>query len=299
MSAARGQRLAGWYLAAAMAMVGANVALGKFIVAQVPVFAFLLIRAAIACAVFLPEYRAHRRAGVALSRSERRNLFLQAFLGIFLFSTCMLFGLRLTSAAAAGVITSTIPAAVALLSWIVLRERLPRAVAVSIALAIAGVAVLNLARDHGGQTNLAGNALVLGAVFCEASYVILSKRLTTTLSAMRISAFANAYAAAVVLPFGLWEFAQVPWRSLGPGVWLTIVWYSLAASVFAFWFWMKGIAHLPANRAGVFTAVLPVTAALTAVVGLGEALSAAHLVAFGCVVIGIWIAARAPIGPRA
>ena len=113
------------------------------------------------------------------------------------------------------------------------------------------------------------------------------------------SAFANAYAAEVVLPFGLWEFAQVPWRSLGPGVWLAIVWYSLAASVFAFWFWMKGIAHLPANRAGVFTAVLPVTAALTAVVGLGEALSAAHLVAFGCVVIGIWIAARAPIGPRA
>ncbi len=293
MTDPRMRRAAGWYLAAAMAMVGANVALGKFIVAQVPVFAFLLLRALIACAVFVPEYRAHWRAGIALTASEKRNLFLQAFLGIFLFSTCMLFGLRLTSAAAAGVITSTIPAAVALLSWIVLRERLPRAVGVSIALAIAGVAVLNLARDNGGApTSLAGNALVLGAVFFEASYVILSKRLTTTLSAMRISAFANAYAAIVVLPFGLWELGQVQWRAMGPGLWLAIVWYALAASVFSFWCWMKGIAHLPANRAGVFTAVLPVVAAITAVVGLGEALSAAHIVAFGCVAIGIWIAAR-------
>ncbi len=287
---------AGWYLAAAMAMVGANVALGKYIVAQVPVFAFLLLRALIACAVFVPEYRAHWRAGRPLSASEKRNLFLQAFLGIFMFSTCMLFGLRLTSAAAAGVITSTIPAAVALLSWLVLRERLPRAVGVSIALAIAGVAVLNFARGGGGgQTSLAGNALVLGAVFFEASYVILSKRLTTTLSAMRISAFANAYAAAVVLPFGLWELGRVQWSAMGPGLWLAIIWYALAASVFSFWCWMKGIAHLPANRAGVFTAVLPVAAAITAVVGLGEHLGFAHLVAFGCVALGIWVAARAPV----
>ena len=163
-------------------------------------------------------------------------------------------------------------------------------------LAIAGVAVLNFARGGGGgQTSLAGNALVLGAVFFEASYVILSKRLTTTLSAMRISAFANAYAAAVVLPFGLWELGRVQWSAMGPGLWLAIVWYALAASVFSFWCWMKGIAHLPANRAGVFTAVLPVAAAITAVVGLGEHLGFAHLVAFGCVALGIWVAARAPV----
>lgn len=293
MSAAGSRRAAGWYLAAAMAMVGANVALGKLIVAQVPVFAFLLLRALIACAVFMPEYRAHLRERRPLAPGEKRNLFLQAFLGIFMFSTCMLYGLRHTSAAAAGVITSTIPAAVALLSWLVLRERLPRAVGVSVALAIAGVAMLNLLRtDGGGSASLLGNALVLGAVFFEASYVILSKRLTTTLSPLRISAFANLYSAAVVLPFGLWELRSVDWAGIGPGLWLAIVWYALAASVFSFWCWMKGIARMPANRAGVFTAVLPVAAAITAVLALGETLGAAHLVAFGCVAAGIWVAGR-------
>lgn len=288
-----GPRTAGWYLAAAMAMVGANVALGKFIVAQVPVFAFLLLRALIACAVFAPEYLAHRRAGVALARAEKRNLFLQAFLGIFMFSVCMLYGLRQTSATAAGVITSTIPAAVALLSWVVLRERITRALGVSIALAVAGVALLNLTRNGAaGGTNALGNALVLAAVFFEASYVILSKRLTTTLAPARISAFANLYAAVIVLPLGLWEMRTVDWSAIGFNTWLAIVWYALAASVFSFWCWMKGIGHLPANRAGVYTAVLPVAAALAAVAGLGEALSAAHLAAFACVAAGVVLAGR-------
>lgn len=284
---------AGAYLALAMAMVGANVALGKLIVGYIPVFAFLLIRAGLACLVFAPEFRAHWRAGVPLAGHEHRNLFLQAFLGIFLFSTCMLFGLRLTGAAAAGVITSTIPAAVALLSWVFLKERISRRLAFSIALAIGGVGLLSAVRDGvGGAANFTGNALVLAAVFFEASYVILSKRLTSSLSPMRISAFANLYAAAVILPFGLWELGDVRWSAISWSVWAAIVWYVLAASVFSFWLWMKGIAGVPANRAGVFTAVLPVAAAVTAVLGLGETLTWAHVVAFTLVASGIAVAAR-------
>ena len=279
-----------------MALVGVNVALGKLIVAYVPVFAFLLIRAVLACCVFMPEFRAHWRAGVPLAGHEHRNLFLQAFLGIFLFSTCMLFGLRLTGAASAGVITSTIPAAVALLSWVFLKERLQARLAVSIVLAVGGVGLLSVAREHGSDgPNGWGNALVLAAVFFEASYVILSKRLTSSLSPLRISAFANLYAAGVILPFGMWQWTHVNWSAIPWSVWWAIVWYVLAASVFSFWLWMKGIAGVPANRAGVYTAVLPVAAALTAVLGLGETLTWAHVVAFGCIAAGIWMTARSPM----
>ena len=109
---------------------------------------------------------------------------------------------------------------------------------------------------------------------------------------MRISAFANLYAAAVILPFGLWELGDVRWSAIPWSVWAAIAWYVLAASVFSFWLWMKGIAGVPANRAGVFTAVLPVAAAVTAVLGLGETLTWAHVVAFTLVASGIAVAAR-------
>ena len=50
----------------------------------------------------------------------------ESFLGNFLFSVCMLYGVALSSALAAGVIMAALPAVVALLSWLFLRERIGR-----------------------------------------------------------------------------------------------------------------------------------------------------------------------------
>ncbi|MDE2047352.1 MAG: DMT family transporter [Betaproteobacteria bacterium] len=294
----RAARWAPLYLAASMALVGANVALGKLIVAAVPVLAFLLLRGLLSCALFAPEFARHLRAGVPLTPAERRNLFWQALLGIVGFSVFMLFGLRLTTATAAGVITSTIPAAVAVLSWLLLRERLSARVISSVVLAVAGVAVLNLGpvlysqgyAAFAGQS-LLGNALVLCAVFCEASYVVQAKRLTGTLGAARISAFANLYALVIVLPFGLWSLRDVNVSAIDAKLVAVMAWYIVAASVVCFWLWMKGIAHVSASRAGVFTACLPIAAALMAVLVLGERFTAFHVVALALVIVGVWLAA--------
>ena len=59
-----------------------------------------------------------------MSPQTKRLVFIESFLGNFLFSICMLFGVSMTSALNAGIIMSTIPAVVAVLSWIFLRERI-------------------------------------------------------------------------------------------------------------------------------------------------------------------------------
>ena len=69
-------------------------------------------------------------------------LFLEAFLGNFLFTLCMVYGDSLTSAVSAGVIMAAIPAAVAVMSWVVLRERVARRTWVAVACAVAGIALL-------------------------------------------------------------------------------------------------------------------------------------------------------------
>jgi hypothetical protein len=60
-----------------------------------------------------------------LSAQTKRLLFLESFLGNFLFTMCMIYGVSLTSAVSAGVIMAAIPAAVAVMSWAFLRERVP------------------------------------------------------------------------------------------------------------------------------------------------------------------------------
>ena len=285
------------FLIASMLFVGSNVGIGKSIVVVVPILLFALLRFVIAVAVLSPLYR---RAKMRLvSRGEWINLFLQAFFGTFLFTLLMLGGVHRTTAVAAGVITSTIPAVVALLAWIVLDEKPgPRAIS-AIVLAIIGVVVVTLARDAGDVSpahsgSLLGNLMVLGAVFCESTYVILSRRLTQTLSPIDICAYTHAFGLMLMLPFGLASLVSFDFSTVPGLTWALVVWYGLSASIFSFWLWMKGIRHVPGQLAGVFTAMLPVAAATYGIVVLGERPTLAHGIALACVIGGITIASLRP-----
>jgi drug/metabolite transporter (DMT)-like permease len=69
-----------------------------------------------------------------------------------------------------------------------------------------------------------------------------------------------------------------------------LVFYAVAASMVTVWLWMRGLRHVPSSRAGVFTVMLPVSAALVGVVVLGEAFSAAHVGAFALALAGLLLA---------
>ncbi|SAK52825.1 multidrug DMT transporter permease [Caballeronia ptereochthonis] len=272
-----------------MLLVGSNVGIGKSIVASVPVPLFALLRFVIALAVLWPLFRPAKMKRVA--RGEWVNLFLQAFFGTFGFTLLMLNGVARTSAVAAGVITSTIPAVVALFAWLFLKEKPSGRAFASIGLAIAGMLVINVAQGGSGAPgSLTGNLMVLGAVCCESLYVILSRRLTQTLPAIEICAYTHGIGLLLMLPLGVSSLAGFDWSSVDTGIWALVAWYGLSASIFSFWLWMKGIRHVDGSLAGVFCAVLPVAAALYGIAFLGERPTPAHGVALACVVTGIALA---------
>jgi drug/metabolite transporter (DMT)-like permease len=135
-----------------------------------------------------------------------------------------------------------------------------------------------------------GNLLVVGAVLCEASYAVIGKRLTGVLGPKRISAIINLWGFALVTPMGLWAALHFDFTSVRPGIWLLLVFYALAASVWTVWLWMTGLRMVPAARAGVFTVMLPVSAALVGVLVLGETLTALQVVAFVLALAGVLLA---------
>jgi len=279
------------YLIAAMLLVGSNVGVGKSVVAFIPVPLFALLRFVIAMAVLWPLLRPAKIRLVR--RAEWANLFLQAFFGTFMFTLLMLNGVQRTSAVAAGVITSTIPAVVALFSWFFLKERPNGRALISIALAIAGVVVINIAQGTASasqDSSLLGNLMVLGAVCCESFYVILSRRLTQTLPAIEICAYTHFFGFLLMLPLGFSALVSFDYSSVSLSVWSLVLWYGLSASIFSFWLWMKGIRHVDGSLAVVFSGLLPIAAALYGIVFLGERPTVAHGVALACVVTGIVLA---------
>ncbi len=276
-----------------MAVVGTYVALSKPLTAAMPVFLLAWLRFAIASVAMLPwtfgPGPERQARPPRIGPGEWRALFFQSFFGNFLFSIFMLYGVSMTSASAAGVILATLPAVVALLSWLVLRERLSTRAWLAVALAVCGVVILTLGRGlgTGGAQSVLGNLLVFGCVCCEAVYVVIGKRLTATLSAMRISALINLFGLALMTPFGIWQAIGYPFASVTAGVWGLLVFYALAASVFSTWLWLSGLKLVPASHSGVFTIAMPLAASVVAVAFLGERFTGVHAVAFAFAAAGV------------
>jgi drug/metabolite transporter (DMT)-like permease len=278
-----------------MALVGCYVGLSKLLLAVFPVLLLAWLRFGIA-AVAMAHWVRPRPGEAPLSRSDRRLLFWESFLGNFLFSICMLYGVALTSALAAGVVMAAIPAVVALLSRLGLGEQIRPRVQLAIACAGLGIALLALARHSGAASTSAGSGSLLGyglllcAVFCEASYVVIGKRLTGKVTPRRISALINLWGLALVTPFGLWQARTFDFTAVPPGSWALLTFYAVAASVATVWLWMQGLRHVPSSRAGVFTVLLPITAALVGITVLGEAFGPAHIAAFALAMTGLLLA---------
>lgn len=283
-------------LALSMALVGSYVALSKPLVAAIPVFLLAWLRFGIGGAAMLHWLRKPANEAPLTART-RGLLFLESFLGNFLFSVCMLFGVSLTSAVSAGVIMAAIPATVALLSRVFLREPIAGRTWTAIALAATGIGLLGIARPAEGTAATAahelawlGNLLVLGAVLCEAAYAVIGKALTGKLGPKRITALINLWGFALVTPFGAYAALKFDFASVGAGSWVLLVFYALAASVWTVWLWMTGLKVVPAAQAGVFTAMLPVSAAAVGVLVLGEQLTGLQVLAFLAALAGVLLA---------
>ncbi|MGV3570737.1 MAG: DMT family transporter [Ramlibacter sp.] len=288
-------------LALSMALVGSYVALSKPLVAAIPVFLLAWLRFGIGGAAMLHWLR--KPAGEApLTPRTRRLLFLESFLGNFLFSICMLYGVSLTSAVSAGVILAAIPAVVAILGRIFLREPISGRTMTATAFAAAGIGLLAWARPaaqagaEAARWAWLGNLLVFAAVVCEASYAVIGKALTGVLGPKRITSLINLWGFALVTPFGLYAALRFDFGSVTPGTWGLLLFYSLAASVWTVWLWMTGLKVVPAAQAGVFTVMLPVSAALVGVLFLGETLGGLQLLALLAALAGL-VLATAPVRP--
>jgi drug/metabolite transporter (DMT)-like permease len=190
---------------------------------------------------------------------------------------------------------AAIPAVVALLSWAFLRERVGLRVWGAVACAALGIAMLALAKPAAqsgasAADHALGNLLVFGAVLCEASYAVIGKKLTGALAPRRITSLINLWGFALVTPFGVYQALQFDFASVRAPVWGLLLFYSLAASVWTVWLWMTGLKLVPAAQAGVFTVMLPVSAAAVGVAVLGEPFTGAHAAAFALALAGVVLA---------
>ncbi|UXY53186.1 DMT family transporter [Pseudomonas tohonis] len=279
-------------LALSMCMVGSNIGIGKIVVAELPVFLFAALRFLIATLILAPGMlRPSFRYG--LNSSSWGGLFMQSFFGCFLFSLFMLYGVIYTSATSAGIITSALPSVIALLAWLWLRERVDGRGATAIALAVLGIALLNVQDASSSEkSGMLGNVLVLCAVLAEALFAVFSRRLSLSVHPWAMAFGVNLIGALLFLPLAIPQAIAFDWSTPSVELWYWVLLYSITASVLSFLLWYRGISEVPANVAGLFTGVMPVSAALIGLLVLGELMSTGHLIGMGLVLASILFGAK-------
>jgi drug/metabolite transporter (DMT)-like permease len=277
-------------LAAAMVLVGINVVVGKLLAEALPIPVIACLRCILAAAVLWPLMR-NREPGPIPRAPVLRNLFWQAAFGTALYNIALLAGLRLTSALEGGLVLSALPAAIAIGSALWLRERLAARSWLAALLAGVAMAVITLARTEvHAPGSLAGNALVLVAVFGEAVYVLLAKRVAGRVGVITASFWMQLFSALLLLPLSLIAAPDLAFGAIDARIGALLVFHSLTASVLALLLWFNGLRRAKASIAGVFGAFLPASAAVSAVLILGEQFGIVHAAGFAMMLASILLA---------
>ncbi|CAN7713458.1 DMT family transporter [Acidovorax sp. LjRoot118] len=277
----------------AMVLVGSTVVVSKVIAQDIEPFAATVLRHALALPVFLALMRWHGQRLPWVGRRDALLLTLQAAAGSVGYSVLLILGVSLASASDAGIVAGTLPAAAALFSALLLGERPGLRLVLSIALATAGVMAVALAPESappgGTSTRLAGIALVLAAVACEAVFILANKRLSQPIPALALSTLMSA-GGLLLSALPAWLVAQASPSTFTVPALAGVLYYAWVPTVGGFLLWYAGSARTSGVRASLATVWLPVAALLLSVVFLGESIRSWQWLGLGCVVAALLLA---------
>jgi drug/metabolite transporter (DMT)-like permease len=231
-----------------------------------------------------------------ISLPARRDLAyfaLLGFLGITFHQWLQSTGLKTAQATTTAWIVATTPIFIALLGWLVLRERLRWLQAFGILLAAVGVLLVvtrgDLASLSAGSFGTPGDFLVMISALNWAVFSILSRRGLHTFQATLMMFY--------VMGFG-WLFTTLLLLA-GPGLneipnlglpgWLGVGFLGVFCSGLAYIFWYDALQALPVAQAGAFVYLEPFITLVIAAIVLGEVVTLISLLGGAVILLGVWM----------
>ncbi len=256
-----------------------NAVLARGVAELIPPVAMSFWRWTIALMILLPfTWRQCRRDWPQLRR-HWKIISLISLLGISSFNTLLYSAAQTTIAINIALTQSVMPALILLISFALLGEKVFRCQLLAVLLCMLGAAYIVIHGDWRRLQQLQfveGDLLMLLAVVLYALYsVLLSKR--PRLHPLSFLTASFAVGVVSLLPLYLWEQTLTPPLRLSGTVLASLLYVGLFPSIFAYLCWNHGVARLGANRAGLFINLIPLFAALMAVLFLGEQFQDYHL----------------------
>jgi drug/metabolite transporter (DMT)-like permease len=230
-------------------------------------------------------------------KSEWLYFALLGFIGVTFHQWLQANGLKTAQATTTAWIISSTPVFIAILSWLVLKEKLSWLGVGGIALAALGVLLVvskgNLMALFTGKEGTIGDLLVFISAPNWAVYTILSRRGLARHPAARMMFYVMLlgwlFTTVWIFGFGpgLSEISQLTFKGCG-----AILMLGILGSGLAYIAYYDALQVLPASQLGAFLNIEPLVTAILATMMIGEAITIISLIGGAIIIFGVWLVNR-------
>ena len=238
----------------------------QLIAQNIPIFYFVFVRILMAGVVLFLFNTAYAR----IKRIQRQDLpkfLLLAFFEPFIYFICETYGLKLTgSPTLSAMVIATIPIFSIGAGIIFFREKINLVNIGGILLTLVGIVMVTMAHGTLGENFIWGVVLLLLAVISEVGHASITKSLSGNYSSQIIVMYQFLIGAVYLFPLFLWKGLDGFDMEIyfDGDVWYPIICLAILCSSLAFSLWVSTIKNLGVAKSSIFSALIPVAAAIIA-----------------------------------
>ena len=232
----------------------------------IPVFYFVFVRIFIAGIILFLFNTAYGRIK-RIQKQDWPKFLMLALCEPFIYFICETVGLKLTgSPTISAMVIATIPIFSIGAGILFFKEKVNTVNIIGILFALVGIVMVAMAHGAVGEHFVWGIILLMIAVISEVGHASLTKTLAGNYPSQIIVMYQFLIGSVYLLPLFLWkgvkEFNMEVYFSAD--VWLPLICLSILCSSLAFSLWVSTIKNLGVAKSSIFSALIPVAAAIIA-----------------------------------
>ena len=261
----------------------------QLIAQNIPIFYFVFVRILMAGIVLFLFNTAYAR----IKRIQRRDLpkfLLLALFEPFIYFICETYGLKLTgSPTLSAMVIATIPIFSIGAGILFFKEKINFINVIGIVFTLIGIVMVAMAKGSLGENFIWGVVLLMVAVVSEVGHASITKSLSGNYSSQIIVMYQFLIGSIYLFPLFLWKgldgFSIEVYFT--PDVWYPITCLAVLCSSLAFSLWVSTIKNLGVAKSSIFSALIPVAAAIIAWILGHEMLNTRQWIGIGVSSFGV------------
>ena len=214
---------------------------------------------------------------------------------VTIFNSALFYSLKFTQVISGVLMISTVPVMIIFISSLLKIEKTNFFQIIGVGLSLTGVFIIITKADIGLLKNLdfnRGDLTMIIAMFSWATYSALLKKKKYELSQISLLQVVISFGVIFLIPLYFIDMNMGNSIKLEKPFFLTLTYVVLFPGLASFFFWIKGVALIGANRSGIFLHLMPIFGAVMAMIIFDEKFMFYHLLGAVFILMGIILSNR-------